>query len=381
MGKKKALEIIQVASLFYACALLTPASQLKKITFWLEKGSLKEPMGASHRVHLKAADKDSRELKAVLESDVGRRNIDTLIKARKYKGLFSCNHVSADEALTPLQIAVVAHGSMDSVRLLCESKADVNARSRGGRTALGFAVECHQERSSPIVNCKADVNTEIQPGLPLIHYLYEKGGNHKDCLYMVLEAAGLDPNARKMISSRSNFLATLLATTQRDNVGQMEEKGMSVLQRMAGGRGPSRPSELGWSNEDLVHRLVAAKADVNHTFPCEDGVCEDQARSPLELAVMYGGVNMIRPLLEVRRQDDGDDVDGDDGDGGGGGGGDDDNGEMTGKAQIFLQRGHGGGSKSDSNPKKRSTLRGNGGGEEASATDKAWRSERTARER
>jgi hypothetical protein len=90
-------------------------------------------------------------------------------------GFDSTSTAAGSEGWSPLFFSCV-HGAADSVRLLCEHKADVNAVDSKGRTALALASsKGHTDAMRVLCEHNADVNTGNQTGLTSLMLACEKG--------------------------------------------------------------------------------------------------------------------------------------------------------------------------------------------------------------
>jgi len=201
---------------------------------------------------------------------------------------------------TPLMYAA-ALGSLDTMKLLIEKGADVNARSTGGATALMWAAT-DLAKVRLLVDRGADVNAVSERGRTAL-----------------LLAAMSDQSAeivRLLLSRRADAHAvdkegtsTLLAASFGNDtatIRQLVEAGVNVNAANAAtvfGNAPLM-NAASHGNYEAVKLLLARGAKVNAVsappgFLVKNGTIALGAFTPLILASAYGPSNVVKALLDA----------------------------------------------------------------------------------
>jgi ankyrin repeat protein len=123
-----------------------------------------------------------------LDAAVSSNDLDA-IKAvlKEHPGLVSCKD---RYSMTPLHYAV-RDGSVDVVKLLLASKADVNARNRFGMTPLHQAVFSNRvDIAVLLVNGGADVNAEDNLGYTPLRQALRLPNLYKDMIQFLRKSGG-----------------------------------------------------------------------------------------------------------------------------------------------------------------------------------------------
>ena len=211
--------------------------------------------------------------------------------------------VSASEpdadGVPPLMHAA-AVGSLDAMKLLLERRADVNARSTFGSTALMWSVT-DPAKVRLLLDHGADVNVAARsgrtaliiaafanPSAPVVRMLLDKGAN-----VAVMDARKVTPlNAATYANDTATIRLLLDASADIHTADTFI--GLNPLINAAGNR-----------NLDAVKLLLARGADVNVVSKTKDlpriqtGIVEFGGWTPLLMAVPFGPPEMVQTLIDA----------------------------------------------------------------------------------
>jgi len=228
------------------------------------------------------------------------RSGDTAAVSRLLQGGADVNMKDRRGGATPLMNAA-AVGSLETMQLLIEKGADVNARSAGNATALMWAAT-DLAKVRLLVEKGADVNATSELGhTPLM--LSAMSDNSSAIVRLLLER-GADPKpvARAdkvtalIAATRGNDLESIRQLSANGNVNAADLAGMTPLMNAAA-----------HGNLAAVKLLVALGANVNAvsappgTLPgshVKNGIIQIGTLTPLLLAVATGGsVDVVNTLI------------------------------------------------------------------------------------
>jgi ankyrin repeat protein len=201
-------------------------------------------------------------------------------------------------ASTPLMYTA-AFGSADAMRLLLDSKADINTRNAFDATALLWsATDLAKVRM--LVEHGADVNARSKQGRTPLMVAAASEGSYAIVKYLVEK--GADVNARDGIESN----ALLLAMDANDSE--------TVKFLLASGADPKAKDGMNYTalmsaaangNVELVKLLLSKGADVNAVSSPEvnarvkNGPIALGAFTPLIVAAVTGGPQTVKALLDA----------------------------------------------------------------------------------
>jgi ankyrin repeat protein len=222
------------------------------------------------------------------------------------RGLIKSSDVNTkdERGSTPLMYAA-AFGSLDAMKLLASSGADVNAKNAFDGTALlGCASDIAKVRF--LLDKGADVSARSKPGRTAL--LIAAGYSGGSEIVKLLLDKGADTSARD-----ATGLTPLLAATAANDTATIKlllDKGADVnasdqtSSTGVGGGDTPLMNAAAEGNLEVVKLLLAKGANVNAT-----GVPESQqvkngpialgSFTPLLLAATYGGLDTIKALLDA----------------------------------------------------------------------------------
>jgi N-acyl-D-amino-acid deacylase len=223
---------------------------------------------------------DLAQLKAALDRGVGASEPDA-------------------DGVPPLMHAA-AVGSLDAMKLLLERRADVNATSTFGSTALMWSVT-DPAKVRLLLDHGADVNVAARsgrtaliiagfanPSAPVVRMLLDKGAN-----VAVMDGRKVTPlNAATYGNDTATIRMLLDASADVHTADTFI--GLNPLINAAGNR-----------NLDAVKRLLAKGADVNAVSKTKDlpriqtGIVEFGGWTPLLMAVPFGPPAMVKTLIDA----------------------------------------------------------------------------------
>ena len=199
---------------------------------------------------------------------------------------------------TPLMHAA-AFGNLDTLKLLLDAGADVNARNDFDATALLWAAR-DPDKARLLIERGADVNTQSKQGrTPLMVASLRRGGSP---IVALMLANGADVNAK---DGRLNHTALSLAAS----VGEVETmrlllaKGANPKATLRGGGTPIN-SAAGGKEAEAVRLLIQRGVDVNTANtaggpPQRHGPTNRTMVTALHDAAAFGPVEMVRDLLKA----------------------------------------------------------------------------------
>jgi N-acyl-D-amino-acid deacylase len=226
-----------------------------------------------------------------------RANDLAQLKAALDRGV-SASEPDAD-GVPPLMHAA-AVGSLDAMKLLLERRADVNATSTFGSTALMWSVT-DRAKVRLLLDHGADVNVAARsgrtalviaafanPSAPVVRMLLDKGAK-----VAVMDARKVTPLNAATYGNDTETIRLLLDASADIHTADTFI-GLNPLINAAGNR-----------NLDAVKRLLAKGADVNVVSKTKDlpriqtGIVEFGGWTPLLMAVPFGPPEMIQTLIDA----------------------------------------------------------------------------------
>ncbi len=198
---------------------------------------------------------------------------------------------------TPLMHAA-AIGSIDAMKLLIDSGAEVNARSSGGATALMWAA-ADLAKVRLLLERGADVNAVSETGRSALH-LVAMSDQSADVVRLLL-ARGADARA-----TDKEQMTTVLAGAvgnDTDTIRQLVAAGANVNTSSIFGNTPLMAA-AGQGNHDAVTLLLASGADVNAVAAepggrVKNGIVALGRFTPLILGSAYGPVEIVKALIDA----------------------------------------------------------------------------------
>jgi ankyrin repeat protein len=199
--------------------------------------------------------------------------------------------------VTPL-IYAAALGSPETMRLLLDKGADVNARSAAGATALMWAA-ADPVKARLLVERGADVNAVSESGRSAL-LLAAMSDESADTVRLLLQR-GANPK----ILDRDQMSALLAAAYGNDTetLRQLIAAGAPIDQANVAGSSPLMFAASN-GNQEAVKLLLAAGADVNKVSappgqPVKNGIIDLGRFTPLILASAYGPAAVVKTLLDA----------------------------------------------------------------------------------
>jgi ankyrin repeat protein len=208
-----------------------------------------------------------------------------------------------ERGTTPLTYAA-GFGSVEAMKILIDAGANVNSKNAFDATALMWSVQ-DSAKVRLLLEKGADVNVRSKPGRTALLLAAFQDGS--DEVVRMLLAKGAD------LTTKDNFDVTVLvaaANANNTSVARMAiEKGLNVNQKSsypASALAGATPLSLAasYGNTELVRLLIAKGADVNAVsappaFPVKNGIVNLGDFTPLMLASTYGPPEVVRMLLEA----------------------------------------------------------------------------------
>jgi ankyrin repeat protein len=195
---------------------------------------------------------------------------------------------------TPLHYASV-YGSAESVRILLDRGAEVNARNKSGATPLIYAAYSF-DKTRLLVEKGADVNAQAASGMTPLLVAVSVHGNTSTVQYLIEK--GADVKAMASLGSDALQLAAFKGDTEM--VRLLLKKGADPKQKDKGGY-TALLSALADSDQDRVRVLLDAGSDVNaaNTFggAVKNGPIALVHMTPLFVAATDGPPTTIKALL------------------------------------------------------------------------------------
>ena len=209
----------------------------------------------------------------------------------------SVNVVDRRGRVTPLMHAA-ALGSLDTVRLLIEHGADVNARSAAGATALMWAA-ADPAKVRLLVERGADVKAASESGRTAL-LLAAMSDRSAETVRLLLER-GADAKALDREQTSTLFAAAYGNDTEA--VRLLLKAGAPVNQANVTGTTPLMNAATN-GNDQAVKLLLAAGADVNAqsgppSAQVKNGMIDLARFTPLILASAYGPASLVKTLLDA----------------------------------------------------------------------------------
>ncbi len=199
--------------------------------------------------------------------------------------------------VTPLMYAA-ALGSLDTMRLLLDNGADVNARSAIGATALMWAA-ADPAKVRLLVERGADVKMASESGRTAL--LLAAMSDQSAATVRLLLERGADPKV--VDREQTSVLLAGAFGNDADTVRQLLKAGAPVDIANIAGTTPLMFA-AGNGNLEAVQALLAAGAGVNKVsadpaFPVKNGIIDLGRFTPLILASAYGPVTVVKALLDA----------------------------------------------------------------------------------
>jgi ankyrin repeat protein len=205
-------------------------------------------------------------------------------------------NVRGEREVTPL-IYAATNGSVESVKILLEAGADVNAANAFGATALIRAVN-QPEKVRLLLAKGADVNARTRQGrTALLAASYDERGEE---VVKMLLAKGANPNVTDEAAGTTPLLAATF-TNCASVARLLIERGLDVNARDRRGFTPLM-NAASWNNVELIELLLAKGAKINAVSEPEgeavkNGKIQLGLFTPLLLASTYGSPRAIQTLL------------------------------------------------------------------------------------
>jgi ankyrin repeat protein len=208
------------------------------------------------------------------------------------------NYVERRGGATPLMHAA-AFGSLDTLRLLLDAGANVNAKSYAGATALMWAAS-QPDKVRLLVERGADVNLASEAGRTALQLAAMSGGS-SDTVRLLLSKGA---NAKAVDKLGQTVLQAAVQGTDFGSITQIVEAGVDVnAADMAAGFSPLiLASALGNTN---AARLLLGKGARVNTVSSPPGVTVKNGTialgrfTPLLIASTYGPADLVKLLLDA----------------------------------------------------------------------------------
>jgi ankyrin repeat protein len=199
--------------------------------------------------------------------------------------------------VTPLMYAA-ALGSLDTVRLLLDKGAEVNAKSAAGATALMWAA-ADPAKVKLLVERGADVKVVSESGRTAL-LLAAMSDQSAETVRLLLERGA---DAKALDREQTSTLVAAAYGNDTDSLRQLLKAGAPVNQANIGGTTPLMNAASN-GNDDAVKLLLAAGANVNaQSGPpgqqVKNGTIDLGRFTPLILASAYGPAHLVKTLLDA----------------------------------------------------------------------------------
>ena len=199
--------------------------------------------------------------------------------------------------VTPLMYAA-ALGSLDTMRLLLDKGADINARSAVGATALMWAA-ADAAKVRLLVERGADVKIVSESGRTAL-LLAAMSDQSAETVRLLLQRGA---DARIIDREQTSTLVAAAFGNDADTVRQLIAAGAPVNAATVGGNTPLM-SAAGNGNLEAVQLLLKAGANVNAVAgppmaQVKNGTIDLGKFTPLILASAYGPASVVKTLLDA----------------------------------------------------------------------------------
>jgi ankyrin repeat protein len=199
--------------------------------------------------------------------------------------------------VTPLMYAA-ALGSLDTMRLLLDKGADVNAKSAAGATALMWAA-ADPAKVRLLVERGADVKAVSESGRTAL-LLAAMSDQSAETVRLLLERGA---DAKALDREQTSTLVAASYGNDTDSLRQLLKAGAPVDQANIAGTTPLINAASN-GNDEAVKLLLAAGANVNaQSGPpgqqVKNGKIDLGQFTPLILASAFGPANVVKTLLDA----------------------------------------------------------------------------------
>jgi ankyrin repeat protein len=199
--------------------------------------------------------------------------------------------------VTPLMYAA-ALGSVNTMRLLLDKDADINARSAAGATALMWAA-ADPAKVRLLVERGADVKIASESGRTAL-LLAAMSDQSAETVRLLLERGA---DAKTLDREQTSTLAAAAFGNDTDTLRQLLKAGAPVNQANVAGFTPLMNAAAN-GNDEAVKLLLAAGANVNaQSAPpgqqVKNGTIDLGRFTPLILASAYGPARVVKTLLDA----------------------------------------------------------------------------------
>ena len=199
--------------------------------------------------------------------------------------------------VTPLMHAA-ALGSLDTMRLLLDKGADLNAKSAAGATALMWAA-ADPAKVKLLVERGADVKAVSESGRTAL-LLAAMSDQSADTVRLLLERGA---DAKVLDREQTSTLAAAAYGNDTETVRQLLKAGAPVNQANVMGATPLMNAASN-GNLEAVRLLLAAGANVNAVAAppgqqVKNGTIDLGRFTPLVLASAYGPASVVKTLLDA----------------------------------------------------------------------------------
>jgi len=204
------------------------------------------------------------------------------------KELLTHTGIDVNEKGTRTLICAAYSNNPETMKLLLDKGAKVDAENEGGYTALMAAArKGYINITQQLLAARADVNAQSKDGKTALMIAAENG--HTDTVSAFLDQEGIDVNAKTTDGKTALMAATYNSHTEI--VQKLLEKGAKVDAQDVKGK-----TALMWaaekSHKEIVQKLLAARADVN--AQSKDG------KTALMLAAERDDTEIVELLLQNR---------------------------------------------------------------------------------